>query len=148
MSTTYQIILLLHLISAVAAFGPLLAYPLIARAGVAAGAAGALTRSTTYLVLPGQIGLFVLGILLVTSSDGAIEFSETWISIAFLLSLAAIAIVAFLLLPLQRRIASFADRAGGESATEDLVKRSGMITGVLHLLLVLSLIVMVWQPGA
>ncbi|MBK9180609.1 MAG: hypothetical protein IPM45_13805 [Acidimicrobiales bacterium] len=141
MSTSDKILFLLHLLSAIAAFGPLLVYPMLGASGVAPP-----PRATQWIVLPGLVGLFVFGLALVSALG--FEFSDPWISLAFLLNLAAIAVALFLLLPTQRQIVDLADRAGGDTATAPLLKRVSMYSGVLHLLLFVAIVDMIWKPGA
>jgi hypothetical protein len=139
----YRLLLLLHLISAVAAFGPPLVLARLARPDARAGADQAriiLQR----VVTPGLVGLIVFGAGLISAAEGDIyNFGKPWVSLAFLVVLAALAVVWLLLVPLQRRAAHAATQ--GEAA--QLARRSAGMSGALHLLLVIGLVLMVWQPG-
>jgi hypothetical protein len=137
-----KLLLFLHLVSAVAAFGPPLVLPSLTREAPRRGArqvALVLQR----IVTPGLVGLLVFGSALVGSSDADFSFSEAWVSLAFLTVLAALAVVWLVLIPRERRVA----RATSDGAADRLARQTGGLFGVLHLLLVVGLVLMVWKPG-
>ena len=68
------------------------------------------------------------------------SFSEPWVSIAFVLWFLMLGILFLALIPAERKAA--ADDAG--EAEESKV---AMFGGILHLLFLLQLINMIWQPG-
>lgn len=116
----------LHILSAVIAFGVLFAQPLIARTADAPGEAFAKVGMT--LQAPALV-------VLIGSGIGAMyaigyDFADPWVSIAFTVWI-AMAVVLYFLVRAQR---------SGSSAVQPL-------TGVMHLLLVVALWSMIWQPG-
>jgi hypothetical protein len=115
---TFNALFLLHMLAVIVAFAPQLA-----RAAPRPVHAVALVLA----------GLFGLGLIF----EQDYEFSEPWISIAFLLWFLMLGVVFGFLVPLGRR--------GAESAVSD--ERAQMLTGMLHVLLLLMLIDMIWKPG-
>ncbi len=129
-STTYQVFGLLHVLAAIGAFGPLFLYPRLQRAGETR------TIATLHMrfVFPSLVALWVLGMGL--AGIGEYDLAETWwMTGSIIVWLATLVISWFLIRP------AIADP--GASA------RSKMTAGVgsTHLLLVVALYLMVFQPG-
>lgn len=121
--------LLLHVLSAIVAFGAFFAAPMVTRS--AEGAGPGFAKVTTYIQAPALVLLLVTGILQAYAMEPREVFKETWISIAFTLWI-VMAVVMFFLVRAQK---------AGTKAVQPL-------TGVMHLLLVVALWSMIWQPGA
>lgn len=139
----YKLFLVLHILSVVLAFGPLLVLPILARRRDAQAARSAMAVSTRFAA-PGLVGVVVFGFALVGLSDQTWKFSQSWVSIAFLLAILALGVVLLLLVPTQRQIAKAAE--SGDD-TEALARRAAAFTGAVHLVLLLGVIDMVWKPG-
>ncbi len=126
--------LLLHVLSAVIAFGAYFAAPMVTRsvAGLDADAAAntGFAKVAMYIQAPALLVLLITGILNAYELRPDV-FKETWISIAFTLWL-IMAVVMFFLIRAQK--------AGAKSAQA--------LTGVMHLLLIVALWAMIFQPGA
>jgi hypothetical protein len=120
--------LFLHIISAIVAFGAFFAAPVIARSAEAA--TEGLTVVLTRVQAPALVVLLFTGIMN-TYALNREAFKETWVSIAFTVWI-LMAVVMFFLLRAQR----------------DGSKTVQPLTGAMHLLLVVALWSMVWQPGA
>lgn len=144
----YRFVLVLHILTVVVAFGSLVtnaAYARLARErggaeGVAINEANAsvtkrVAQSSFYAVA-------VLGILLVVLSDGAIGFAEPWISLSFLLYIAAAVVLLALVIPAQRQANALAEGAG-----DRLDKKLAAYSGVFNLIFVAILALMVFKPG-
>lgn len=159
-SGIYNLVLLLHILTVVVAFGSFtanVAYVRLARErggaeGVAiAEASAAVTKrvaQSTFYAVP------VFGILLVVLSDGSIGFEEPWIGLAIALYVAAAVLLAAVVIPAQRRsnqlaaesLASPSSKAGtGE--TERLDKKLAASSGVFNLLFLAILALMIFKPG-
>lgn len=116
----------LHILSAVIAFGVLFAQPMVARmagpSGEAFAKVGMTIQAPALVVLLGSgIGaMYAIGY----------SFADPWVSIAFTVWI-AMAVVLFFLVRAQR---------SGSKAVQPL-------TGGMHLLLVVALWSMIWQPG-
>jgi ABC-type Mn2+/Zn2+ transport system permease subunit len=121
--------LFLHVLSAIVAFGAFFAGPMVTRS--AEGAGVGFSKVTTYVQAPALAVVLLSGIMQAYGMEPREVFKETWISIAFTVWI-AMAVVMFFLIKAQR---------GGTKAVQPL-------TGVMHLLLVVALWSMVWQPGA
>lgn len=124
-----QLWVLLHVLAAIVAFGVLFSQPLVAR--VLEGTGEAFARVGLYIQAPALAVLLVTGILAAVAAPGEGIFKETWISAAFVVWL-AMAVVLYLLIGAHRK---------GTAAVQPL-------SGVMHLLLVIALFLMIWQPGA
>lgn len=157
MSTAFKICLLLHVLSAVAAFGPAFAFPFASRAGNEAAAA--MHKATQRVMIPAMVGVIVFGALAVVASDDAFAMSDAFVSIGFVLAFLAVGVAAAIVLPAQRRL-SADERAAGAGSGDGAGSGSGLTdegraalrgrvaggTGALHLILLVAVIVMIWKP--
>jgi uncharacterized membrane protein len=136
-STGYRILGLLHIVSAVVAFGPLFLYPGLRKAGETRTIAAMHMR----LTFPSLIALWVLGMGLsgMSKPEGSDELlfkvSQTWLILSIVLWVVLVAVSWFLIKP------AISDTT--ESATAKLAAG----TGITHLGLVVGLILMIWKPG-
>ena len=103
----------------------------------------------------------VFGLLLVVLSDKVYTFSQTWVSIAFLLYFGVVGVVVFLLNPNARAIDELGTKLADGSVTvsktggppaevaeiEERSKKAAMYTGIVQLLWVFLLLDMIWKPG-
>lgn len=143
-STSYNIVLFLHILSAIVAFAPAFVNPVLAVLGrqsapeITGPLAGLQAKATRSLYLPALIAVGVLGTGLIFMSDESIKFSQTWISISYLGWLGVVGIVAFVLLPAEKALAA------GDADAE---KKISMFGGIAHLLFAIVLFCMVFQPG-
>ncbi|MDP9452783.1 MAG: DUF2269 domain-containing protein [Actinomycetota bacterium] len=161
----YNLVLLLHILAVVVAFGGFITnapYARLARqrGGAEGLAIGEASASVTERVAQSSFyAVPVLGILLVVLSDGAFGFDELWISLSFLLYIIAAVILRAMLIPGQRRanrlaaerVAAPAGVGGGGSRVgelERLGQRLAALGGVFNLLFVAILALMIWKPGA
>ena len=129
--TGYRILLIAHLVTAVVAFGPLFFYPRLRRNGETSTVAQLHMR----LVFPALVLLWVLGMGLAGMSDDVWKVSQTWLTLAIVDWVAALAVSWFLIRP------AITDTS--ESATSKFA--AGV--GATHLLLVIGLYLMVFKPG-
>ena len=129
-SNTYQVFGLLHVIAAIVAFGPLFVYPRLQRAGETTAIAALHMR----LVFPALILVWVLGMGM--AGIGKYNIAETWwMSISLVIWLAMTLVSWFLIRP--------ALNDAGDGARSKMA--AGI--GVTHLLLVVTLWLMIFQPG-
>lgn len=142
----YRIVYLLHIVSFVVAFAPGFVHPGMARvmgtvpADSGRAIAARMVVNGQRLHFPAMILAGLFGIVLILLSDDLYAFDQAWISIAFLIWFAMLAVYFFLLLPAERTMAADpADEAAG--------KKAAMFGGVLHLLFLLMLVDMIWKPG-
>lgn len=131
-STGYQIIGMLHILSSVAAFGPLFLYPGLRRAGETT------TIATMHMrfVFPALVVLWVLGMGLAGMSEGAYKVADLWMSLSIVVWAILMAVSWFLIRP---------------AITDTSDKSKSMLgagVGITHLLLVVGLYLMVFKPGA
>ena len=151
----YDVVLTLHILAVVLAFGVVFAYPLIdaqiKRAGPSA--LPALHRMhvalATRLVTPAMVVVLLAGLYLVI--DGPYGFDEPWVG-ATLVVLFILFGLTGALTPIDRRMAELAERdlrAGGElGADYRAEERKAAIMGSLALLLVVvAIFLMTAKPG-
>lgn len=155
-SALYQIVLLLHIAAAIVGFGGVIAhsaYNAKAFAGTAGDASVLLrtTQTVTNLAHYAIYGVFVLGIVLISVSEGEVSFAETWISASFVVWFALVGVAHGLVKPTVR---SLLDKAGemnpSDKMTDDpsvvsLAKKLALGEGITQLLLVAALVLMIWQ---
>ncbi|HEY3485182.1 MAG TPA: hypothetical protein VGK49_07350 [Ilumatobacteraceae bacterium] len=130
-TTGYEIMGMLHILSAVVAFGPLFLYPPLQRNGETT----TIARMHMRLVFPALVLLWVLGMGLAGMSDGILEVSDTWLALSVVNWVVLVAVSWFLIRP------AIADTS--ESARSKLA--AGI--GITHLLLVVGLYLMIFKPG-
>jgi uncharacterized membrane protein len=130
-SNGYRIVALLHILSAVVAFGPVFLYQALHRAGQSATIAKLHMRMS----LPALVLLWVLGMALTGMSDDNYKVSQTWIVLSIINWVILMVVSWFLIRP------ALTDT--GDEARSKLA----MGSGITHLLLVVGLYLMVFKPG-
>jgi hypothetical protein len=130
-TTPYRLMALLHILSAIVAFGPLFLYAGLRKAGETQTMAALHMRMT----FPAMVVLWVLGMGLAGMSEDAYTMSQTWLALSLVLWALLIAVSWFMIRP------SITDP--GEAATSKLMAG----TGITHLGLIVGLVLMVWKPG-
>ena len=131
-SAGYRIMGLLHIIAAVAAFGPVLMYPGLKKAGETA----TLARLHMRVTFPALIVLWVLGMGLAGMSEDAYKVSQTWMALSIVVW--AILVVASWLLI----------RPAITDDSPSAVSKMAAGSGITHLGLVIGLVLMIWKPGS
>lgn len=126
----YRILYFVHLLSAIAAFGPLFLYPRLQRAGATTEVA----RLHMRLVFPALVLLWVAGMGM--AGVGKISLAGTpFVTSTILLWLIALAVSWFMIRP------ALTD------AGDDTRKIMAAGIGITHLILVVSLYLMIFKPG-
>ena len=139
-STGYKIVLLIHVLAVIVGFAPLWLTPVMIRLTAAGdkAAADGLDVSILRFSLPG-IGLAgILGFGLAGMSEKVFKMSQTWLSIAAVLWVVLLALLFFVARP---AIKAFRD---GDAAARGRIM---MVTGISHLILVVTLYLMIFKPG-
>ena len=131
-SAGYQVLGLLHILSAIVAFGPLFLYPGLHKSGETA----TIARLHMRLTFPALILLWVLGMGLAGMSENLYKVADPWISISIVIWAVLVA-VSWLMI-----------RPAITSDSPSAVSRMAAGTGISHTLLLIGLILMVWKPGA
>ena len=125
----YRVMGLLHILTAVAAFGPTFLYPTLRKAGQTATIASLHMK----LVLPSLVLLWVLGMGLAGIAE--LSMSDFWLAGSLVVWAALVCVSWFLIRP---------------ALTDDSPSASSKLQagiGVTHLGLVIGLILMIWKPG-
>lgn len=142
----YQLVYLLHIAAVIVAFASAFVHPRLG--GLAKRLPGDAASALNQTMVDGSVKIHfpalalagVLGVAMIPMSDSVYEFSDPWISVAFAIWFAMLAVLFLVQIPAERSLA----REPGDEATH---KKVAMFGGILHLLLVVMLIVMVWKPG-
>ncbi len=129
-STGYRVLGLLHIISAMAAFGPLFLYTPLKKAGETT----VIAKLHLRLVMPALVLMWVFGMGL--AGVGEWKMSSPWLSASIIIWLIALAVNWFLVRP-----------AVSDDSPSTTSKLAAGI-GVTHLTLVVGLFLMIWKPGA
>ena len=138
-STGYKILLLIHIIFVVVAFGALFVAPVLGRVeGASRGVAQGMVTFIQRFALPSVILVGLSGFGLIGMSDQVYKFSSAWVGPAILLWLIEIGLYVGGILPAEKKVA-----AGDESAQKMLP----MFTGISHLIWVVAIYLMVFKPG-
>ena len=143
----YKVVLLIHILAVIVGFAPLWLTPLLVRltSNGDKAAADGLEVSILRFSLPGigLAGLLGFGLSAMSKVDGATEplykMSQAWISIAAVLWIVLLAVLFFVARP---AIKAFRD---GDAAARGRIM---MATGISHLILVVTLYLMIFKPGA
>lgn len=150
--TGYNLLLLLHIVAVLVAFAPAAINPLLERYFVRNGGEAALgnwagfaSDYTKKISLSSLVVVLVTGILLIVMSsvegqeDNLWEFSQTWISLAFLVWFAIGGVVSAMILKGEKLLAA------GDMKGRELLAKGGPIATVL---LLVMLYLMIFKPGA
>jgi hypothetical protein len=129
--TIYKVFLILHILAAISAFGPLFLYTSLLRTA----STSEMARIHMRMAFPALVALFVFGMGLVGLSEGTYEFGQAWVLVSLLIWLVLLAVSWFLIRPSLR------------DDSEPARGRLAAGIGVTHLGMVISLALMVFKPG-
>ena len=143
-STPYNVMLFIHILSAIVAFAPAFVWPFVSmrlkKAGKPVGptiselaGGNSLKIHGPSFVVTGFVGFGLAGM-----SEKVFKMSQLWLSGAALLWFVGMGIFFGILHPAEKRVAN-----GDESAE----KQIAMFSGILHLIVVVALYLMIWKPG-
>ena len=166
-SFLFKLVYLLHLTTVIVGFGSVVvASFLAARARQLDPQDGRVVNHVAYqmtraLTNGPVVAAGIFGLLLVVLSDEVYSFSQTWISLAFLLYFGVVGVLVFLVSPNARAMDQLGSQLAEGSVTASKTggpplevaelaergKKAAAFTGIVHLLWVLLLLDMVWKPG-
>lgn len=150
-NTPYNIFVVLHVLTALAAFAPLFIYPFLANQMTGLPGEqrstmwGYLVRNSRRIHAPALIltGVFGFGLSGMSGGPGDAEqvypLTQTWLIVSILLWLAMNGILHAVLVPAERAL------AGGDDSAKSRIDTFGPI---MALLLVVVIYLMVFKPGA
>ena len=149
-STSYKIMLFLHILSVIVAFAPSFVWPFVAArlkkqdkpVGPTIGSLASGNTAKIYgpaLVFTGIIGCGLVGMSTVGENvDPVYSFADAWVSAALLVWFLLMGVYFGLMMPAEKRAAA------GDASAEKLTSMAG---GLIHLLLAVELLIMIFQPG-
>lgn len=166
-SDGYQFVLLLHITAVVLGFGPLMLNGIYGRLASARGGGEGLAISEANQKVSQTAGAIaatvpLFGIALVLMSDDTWGFDQLWISLSFLLFIVIAVVALAVLVPSHRRLNELAGElvatgpggAGGSgrppqlAQMEQLGRKMAMFGGIVNLLVIITIGLMIWKPGA
>lgn len=142
--TGYNIVLVLHILSAFVAFSPAFVHPVLGEQSKAFDGTGRSTllgfivQNGRRIYAPALIVTGILGFALQGMSDGAWEFGQTWIWLAILIWIVMNGLLHAVVLPAEQAVAD------GDDAAESRLKAGGL---AITALLVVMIYLMVDKPG-
>jgi len=154
-STPYKIVLVLHILAAIVGFGSVMLNGVYgAEVRKRGGAEGAAIADANYRVSFG-VAMYViytipvLGLALVGMSDKAWKFSQTWVWLALLLWFVLVGLVHGVHRPNVRQLDELVRNGSTDVAEMERRARLASTMGaVLSLIVVVTLVLMVFKPGA
>ena len=152
----YDIVLTVHILAVVVAFGVVFAYPLIDAQIKRAGPGDLPALHRLHLALARKVVTPAMVVVLLAGLYLALDrwsLGDPWISATFAILFVLFALVGAVLTPLDKRLLEIAERdlqaGGGPSADYTIAERSAAIFGSLALLLVIvAIFLMTAKPGA
>jgi uncharacterized membrane protein len=150
----YDVVLTIHILAVVVAFGVVFAYPVI-DAQVRRGSPGELAALhrlhvviARRVVTPAMTVVLLAGLYLATRDPWSL--GDPWISATFAILVVLFGLTGAVLVPTDQRLAELAERDGGaRSADYDReARRADVFGGLALLLVVVAIFLMVAKPGA
>lgn len=153
----YDVVLFVHVLAVVLAFGVMFAYPLL-DAHVRRTNPGDLVALhrfqvflTSRLITPAMVVVLTAGLYLVI--DGPYGFGDPWISATLTILIVVFGLSGAVLTPSERRLVELAQRdarsGGGPSADYERQARIyAIVGGLVGLLIVVAVFLMTVKPGA
>ncbi len=142
----YNVVLLLHILAVVITFAPAVFAPLFEKFLRAEGGDAAVTMGakfsyfyTSKVSMAGLVVALLTGVAMIVMSDEVLEFSDTWVSIAFVVWFVLAGVISAVV-GKGERLLSEGDMSGGA-----LARKGGAVATVL---LVVMIYLMIFQPGA
>lgn len=155
----YDVVLFVHVLAVVLAFGVTFAYPFMdvaARRGHISDLA-ALHRFqvflTRHLITPAMVVVLVAGVYLASDGANGYDFQTSWVGITFVILIVLFGLVGAVLTPAERRMAELAERdlAGGTGQLSadymGQLQKMRIAGGAATLLVVAAVFLMVTKPG-
>lgn len=157
-SAIYRIVLLLHIATAIVGIGGVIAHGAYNAKAFASKASEAAvlfktTRAVTNVAHYALYALVILGVVLISLSDGAFSMGAPWVSASFVVWFLMVGAAHGMVKP---TLAKMEERAGAmesDAVLKDdaeivgLAKKLALGEGATQLLLVIALVLMIWQPG-
>jgi uncharacterized membrane protein len=155
----YDIVVAVHVLAVVVAFGSTFAYPLMdvaARRGHL-GDLPSMHRFQLFLlralVTPGMVVVLAAGVYLASDAANGYDFGTSWVSATFVILIVLFGLVGAVFTPAQRRLVALAERdlAAGDGRLSEEYEREARLMNVLGsvagLLIAVAIYLMVVKPG-
>ena len=155
-SGIYKLLFVLHILAVVVGFGPwMIAGAFGAKARGRGGREGLAVAETTYDVIRSYAewavyAVPILGILLLLVSDDRWKFSQTWVSLSFLLYIVILGVAHGMYFRNLKQVNELMGGAGPSQAAEldQRARQAAIANGIINVLVIVVIVLMVWKPGA
>lgn len=154
--TFYDVVLTIHILAVVVAFGVVFAYPVIDAQAKRAGPAALPGLHRLHLVLATRLVQPAMTVVLLAGLYLALDrfsLGDPWISATFAILVVLFAITGAVLIPADKRLVELAERdlaGGGEAPSAQYVatsRRADLVGSIALLLVVVAIFLMVTKPG-
>jgi len=152
----YKIVLFLHILAVVLAFGPTFGYGLFASIAprhprATPAILEGIQKCDRYLVNPGMIVLLLAGIGLLASSDGAWDVSDAFVGVGFLAIIVLFGLQHGFFQPQVAKAKTVAERdlKAGDTLSpefEAISEKLGKVGGLAGLIVVVTIFFMTYKP--
>jgi uncharacterized membrane protein len=151
----YDVVLTIHILAVVLAFGVVFAYPIIDSQMRRAGPVALPNLHRLHLVLATRLVQPAMTVVLLAGLYLALDrwsLGDPWISATFAILIVLFGLTGAILIPADKRLAELAERdlqAGGEPSADyvALSRRADLVGSVALLLVVVAIFLMVAKPG-
>jgi len=156
MAIMLQLVMFLHILGAIVAFGFGFYAPIFGMATAKEPQHGnwylrTAKRLSNVIIIPFALSMAVTGYLLVAESGGPERFKEPWLAVAIVLYVIALAIVFLLQRPTLNKLIALTEQPPGPEGPPAEVGanvRKLQLYGVILLVLTIAIVaLMVWKPG-
>jgi uncharacterized membrane protein len=153
--TIFDIVLTVHILAVVLAFGVVFAYPLIDSQMKRAGPAALPALHRLHIVLATRLVQPAMTVVLVAGVYLALDrysLGDPWIGATFAILIVLFALTGAVLVPTDKRLAELAERdlaAGGEPSADYLAqsRKADLFGSIALLLVVVAIFLMTAKPG-
>ena len=152
----YDVVLTIHILAVVLAFGVVFAYPIIDSQMKRAGPGALPNLHRLHLVLATRLVQPAMTVVLLAGLYLALDrwsLGDPWISATFAILIVLFGLTGAILIPADKRLAELAERdlqAGGAPSADyvALSRRADLVGSVALLLVVIAIFLMTGKPGA
>ena len=154
--TFYDVVLAIHILAVVLAFGVVFAYPIIDSQAKRAGPAALPGLHRLHLALATRLVQPAMAVVLLAGLYLALDrwsLGDPWISATFAILIVLFALTGAILIPADKRLAELAesDLSAGSGPSAEYValsRRADIVGSVALLLVVVAIFLMTGKPGA
>ena len=149
--TFYDVVLTVHILAVVVAFGVVFSYPVLDAQLRRGSAADLVALHRLHVVLARRVITPAMTVVLIAGLYLALDrwsLGDPWISATFAILFVLFGLTGAVLVPADLRLVALAERDGPSAEYERERRRADMFGGLALLLVVVAIFLMVAKPGA